>query len=161
MQKIIKDILDDCYADFSMPKPTRMESAFISVEEGLNIIEFNNQIQEIADSLNLDINTLKIGTEGVDVYSTDIARIGVFYDKEYPIPEKEYKRLLRGKFERLVWYRLYKELIAIGYKRESGDNYKFRKYKDTTVYDMYINKEFTKITDYYSLFFKKENTIKE
>ena len=144
-----------------MPKPTRIGSAFVPVEEGLDIVEFNSKLQEIADSLNLDINTLEIGLEDADASTTDSANIGVFYSKEYPIPEKEYKSIVRKKFERTVWYRLYNELTTIGYKRVASDSSKFKLYKDTTIYDMYLNKEYAKLTNYYSLFFKKENIIKE
>lgn len=47
-------------------------------------------------------------------------------------------------------------LTKNGYKRVGVNSINFKKYRDTTVYDMCINREFDRLHEYYSLFFEKK-----
>ena len=51
---------------------------------------------------------------------------------------------------------VYEALTKIGYKRVGVNSINFKEFKNTTVYDMYINKEFDRLYKYYSLFFEKK-----
>ena len=46
------------------------------------------------------------------------------------------------------------EKERLRYKRKSFDSRSLKLFKDTTVYDMYINKEFDRLVEYYSMYFR-------
>lgn len=51
---------------------------------------------------------------------------------------------------------VYELLIANGYKRVSVNSAEFKNFRDTTPYDMYMEKDFDRLVEYYSLYFKED-----
>lgn len=75
------------------------------------------------------------------------------WEIDIPTTEKERLEYRRKKFDNIIFPMLFKELTKLGYKRKGFDSGLFKPFKDTTVYDMYINKEFDRLVEYYGLYF--------
>lgn len=62
----------------------------------------------------------------------------------------------RKRFTTIAFRMVYDLLTTNGYKRVSYNTGLLKPFDNTTVYDMYINKEFDRLIDYYSLPFTKQ-----
>lgn len=72
-----------------------------------------------------------------------------------PTTEKDNLTFLRKQFVNYAWRAMYDLLLQNGYKRVGYNTGHLAQFDDTTVYDMYINKEFDRLEKYYSLPFVK------
>ena len=61
----------------------------------------------------------------------------------------------RKRFTDVAWKFVYESLIKNGYKRIGFNSALFKSFDDTTVYDMYIDKDFDRLVKYYSCFTKQ------
>jgi hypothetical protein len=78
------------------------------------------------------------------------------YDVDIPTTDKDKLKLKRSRFTNFAFRAVYDLLIVNGYKRVGYRSSLLKPFDDTTVYDMYINKEFDRLVEYYSLPFVKE-----
>jgi len=68
---------------------------------------------------------------------------------------KEFKlKIVKYKFETTVLSHVYNRLISNGYKRKGFNSSFLREFDNTTVFDMYINKQWSRLEKYYSLSFE-------
>lgn len=75
----------------------------------------------------------------IDVPTTDIDRVSY----------------LITRFNNGYFKYVYKILTNNGFKRISPWSYKLKEFNDTTIYHMYINKEFDRLEKYFSMYFEK------
>jgi len=78
------------------------------------------------------------------------------YDVDIPTTEKDKLKAKKDRFTNIAFRAVYDLLIANGYKRVGYRSGLLKPFDNTTVYDMYINKEFDRLVEYYSLPFVKE-----
>ncbi len=75
------------------------------------------------------------------------------WDIDVPTTDKDKLEFKRTKFTDISWKLVYDTLTKNGYTRISFSSELLIEFKDTTLYDMYINKEFDRIVKYYSFRF--------
>jgi hypothetical protein len=80
-------------------------------------------------------------------------QICLYYEIDVPTTKLEKVEFKRRVFSSIAFKKVYDILILNEYKRKGCDSSLFADYKDTTVYDMYITKDFDRLVKYYSLFF--------
>jgi hypothetical protein len=78
------------------------------------------------------------------------------YDVDIPTTDKDKLKAKRNWFTNIAFRAVYDLLLANGYKRVAYRSNLLKPFDSTTVYDMYINKEFDRLVEYYSLPFVKE-----
>ena len=72
---------------------------------------------------------------------------------DIPTTDVDKLKFKRKRFDDIAFRRIYDLLIKSGYKREGCSTALLKQFDDTTVYDMYINKNFDRLVKYYSLRF--------
>ena len=78
------------------------------------------------------------------------------WEIDIPTTDKDKLKFKRDKFSSIAFKLVYDLLIKNGYKRVGYSSSLLKQFDDTTVYDMYINKDFDRLVKYYSLPFVKE-----
>lgn len=76
---------------------------------------------------------------------------------DVPTTDKDKLQFRRKRFSDIAFRQVYDLLTKCGYKRTGYNTGLLAEFKDTTVYDMYVNKEFDRLVKYYSLPFIKES----
>ena len=69
--------------------------------------------------------------------------------------DKDKLKFRRKRFSTIAFKRVFDLLTTNGYKRVGFNSGLLRDYKDTTVYDMYMENDFDRLVKYYSLSFVK------
>jgi hypothetical protein len=87
---------------------------------------------------------------GYDAYNDFL----ICWDVDRQTTDDEKTAFKRSTFTRIAASTIQSVLFENNYKRIPFSNKFGKTFKDTTVYDMYINKEFDKLVDYYSEAFK-------
>ena len=77
------------------------------------------------------------------------------YEMNVQTTDKEKLAFKKRRFNNAVWSFVYKALTQNGYKRTGFNSYLLKEFDDTTVYDMYMAKDFDRLCKYYSLSFIK------
>ena len=74
------------------------------------------------------------------------------------VPTTETDKLIFAikRFDVVAFRHIYDKLTKSGYIRTPVDSKLLRPYLNTNMYDLYIEKDFDKIVEYYSLYFRKE-----
>jgi hypothetical protein len=75
---------------------------------------------------------------------------------DVPTTEKDNLNFNRKRFRSIAWNTLRPMLLENGYERIGFNSGLLKHFKDTTVYDMYIDKDFDRLVEWYSLSFKKK-----
>ena len=145
MKDLLIQALTDAFAHVEKQIPqTKKETKEISIEnvKPLDIVDFmkENGIPDDAYFV--------VGEEG---------QYGVFlsWDVEVPTTEADKLKFVKYKTDYVTWQYVYKLLTANGYKRIRYDASYFRKFGDTSIYKMFIEKDFDRLVEYYSGFFTK------
>ena len=115
----------------------------------LNIVQFmkDNDIPDTAWFGGKD--------NGYDGYS----EICLCYNVDIPTTEKDKLIYSKRRFTSIAFKLVYDLLLANGYIRVGYSTFFLKEFDDTTVYDMYIAKDFDRLVKYYSLPFKLIETI--
>ena len=74
---------------------------------------------------------------------------------EIPTTDQDKLKFKKKKFDSVAWNLVYKLFLENGYERTGYNTGLLKQFDDTTVYDMYIDKDFDRLFKYYSLRFKK------
>jgi hypothetical protein len=82
--------------------------------------------------------------------------ICLVYDVDIPTTDKDKLKSKKDRFTNIAFRAVHDSLILCGYKRVCYRSGLLKPFDNTTVYDMYINKEFDRLVEYYSLPFVKE-----
>jgi len=81
--------------------------------------------------------------------------VSLVWDIKVPTTEDDHQRFISKRFELYAWTKVYKTLISNGYDRVGCNSALFKEYDDTSIYKMYMEKDFDRIARYYSLRFKR------
>jgi hypothetical protein len=92
---------------------------------------------------------------GIDNGYGGYSDICLHWYTETKTSEKENINYCKKYFTDIAWHLVYNVLITNGYARKGYNTALLNQFGDTTVYDMYINKEFDRLETYYSLPFVK------
>jgi hypothetical protein len=84
----------------------------------------------------------------------DAGQLRLIWEVYVPLTDKDKLLHRKSRFTSVAFKLMYDYLTNNGYKRNSFNTARLREFKDTTVYDMYMNQEYDKLVDYYSLSFK-------
>jgi hypothetical protein len=79
----------------------------------------------------------------------------LYYYVDVKTTEKEKTDFIKNRFTSVAWKFVYDLLTNNGYKRVGFNSGLLKNFKDTTVYDMYIAKDFDRLVEYYSMPFQK------
>tara|TARA_R110000868_G_scaffold329984_1_gene590901 strand:+ start:317 stop:1129 length:813 start_codon:yes stop_codon:yes gene_type:complete len=82
--------------------------------------------------------------------------IVLYWEIDIPTTDKDKKAFKRKRFTDIAWKVVYDILMKNGYKRVGYNSGLLKQFDDTTVYDMFISKNFDRLVKYYSLPFVKE-----
>ena len=145
MKDLLIQALTDAFAHVEKQIPqTKTQRKEISIEnvKPLDIVDFMKE-NGIPD------DAYFVGPEE--------GQLGVFlsWDVEVPTTEADKLKFVKNKTDYVTWQYVYKLLTANGYKRIPYDSSYFRKFNDTTLYNMFIEKDFDRLVEYYSGFFGK------
>jgi len=145
MKDLLIQALTDAFAVFEKQIPkTKTETKEISIEnvKPLDIVDFMKE-NGIPD------DAYFVGPEE--------GQLGVFlsWDVQVPTTEADKVQFSKKQYRNVAWQYVYKSLTANGYKRIPYDSSYFRKFGDTTVYNMFHKKDFDLLVEYYSGFFTK------
>jgi hypothetical protein len=92
-------------------------------------------------------------------YNGDDGYTGEFflsYDIDIPTTNKDKLQYIKRTFNgSLAWRSVYDLLTQNGYKRNGYNTALLKEFDDTSVYDMYMKKDFDRLVKYYSLPFAK------
>ena len=152
MKDLIKIALINAFANLEMQIPqTKPKLIEINIQDvtPLNIVQFmkDNDIPDSAWFGGKD--------NGYDGFS----EICLCYNVDIPTTDKDKLIYCKRRFTSIAWHYVYDLLLANGYKRVGYNTLFLKEFKDTTVYDMYIAKDFDRLVKYYSLPFKLIETI--
>jgi len=147
MKDLILPILHDIHSKLEKNVPqTKKETVYVNIEsvKPQDIMKFmaDNNIPDYAE----------FGGKPNDDDAYD--EVCLCYDIDVPTNEKERLHARKGVFDR-AFFKINESLSANGYKRVPANSNFFTKFKNLTVYEMYISNDFDRIVEYYSHFFIK------
>ncbi len=96
---------------------------------------------------------------GKDNGNDGFSEICLCYTVDIPTTDKDKLTYCKRRFTDIAWRKVYDLLLANGYKRVGYSTFFLKEFDDTTVYDMYLAKDFDRLVKYYSLPFKLIETI--
>ena len=147
---IIKGLADaNIKANESIPLTKRkQEKVSINHVDPLTLDEFIKK-NNIPDNVSFDIINVK---GGYGEFTEPSLSWWVVIDTT----EEDKLEYLKKRFNAYAFPIIRDILRENGYKRIISASHCYRKYQDTTVYDMYVNKEFDRLVEYYSLSFERK-----
>jgi hypothetical protein len=145
---LITQALNDAYAKFEKTIPqTKKYPKFISIADvnPLDVAQFmkDNNVPNDATFGGVD--------NGYDAWGD----IGLCWDIDVPTTDKDKTEFRRRAFSTAAFKFVRDVLISNGYKRVGFNSGLLDQFKDTTVYDMYVNNDFDRLSIYYHLHFAK------
>lgn len=82
-------------------------------------------------------------------------RVLLLYNTRIQTTDKDKMIYRRKRFTSIAFQIVLKLLLENGYKRIGSNSGLYKQFDDTTVYDMYMNNEYDRLVNYYSLSFGK------
>ena len=148
MKNLIIKALDGAYVKLlrSIPQ-TKRETRYMS----LNDVSPQNTGNFMKDN-NIPDDAWYGGWDNGDDGYDDI---GLCWYVEVPTTDKDKLDYCNKAFERYAWKAIYDSFISEDYKRVGFNSSLLNDFKDTTIYGMYMDKDYDRLFDYYSLYFKK------
>lgn len=148
MKELIIKSLDEAFEKLAKIAPQAK-----NVNKQVNIKGLTlGQIQEIIKENNIPINATIEEIEDREKYE-----IGILWYVEKPTTNDDILEFMRKDTWRYAFKAIHKALTENGYKykRVGFGSQILAEFDCTTVYDMYINKDWERLVKYYSLQFKK------
>jgi len=151
MKNLIKEALRDCMSrvERTIPKH-KLKTVEVDLEaedvEPINLLKF---MEENNIPKNAYFSTNYCGTS----ISNYVAPV-LCYEINVDLTEKDKEDYRKRRFNRSSFKLVYNILTKNNYKRTPIEFKKLKKFK--TPYEMYIENDFDKLVEYYSLYFKKE-----
>lgn len=147
MKELIIQALNDAYPVFLKTVPlTKKVTEYVNIQDvkPLELPEFikNNNIPEDA--------WFGGKPNGYDAFD----EICLCYDIDVLTNEKEREKYKKEKFSSYAWHHVYSLLLANGYKRVVYNSRLLKEFDNTSVYQMYLDKDFDRLVRYYSLPFR-------
>ena len=148
MEELLKPALDAAFVKLDkVVSQTKNSFKYVDISD-VNILQF----QEFLTDNNIP-DTAWFSTCGEDG-PFEVNTPCLVYDVTVNKTKAEILRDRKARFTNVVWAMLYPLLTEKGYIRHF-DSSLLREFKDTAIYDMYVNGEFDRLVKYYSLRFKK------
>ena len=95
---------------------------------------------------------------GMDSSEVATGEIFLVYDIDMQTTLEEKRQYRINRFNKgWAWKKVHEALTNNGYKRTPVDTRLLKAFDDTSVYNMFISKEYDRLLKYYSLWFKKED----
>jgi hypothetical protein len=79
--------------------------------------------------------------------------VSLVWEIEVPTTASDKLKYKRQKFTQVAWVFVYNAFIKNGYKRVGFNTGQLKEFKDTSIYDMYMSRDFDRLVKYYSLSF--------
>lgn len=148
MKELLIQALDDAYEVLKIQVPqTKIEIKSISILDvnPIDILKFmkDNQIPNEAYFAGKD--------NGYDAWDD----ILLSWETNIPTTEQDKLKFKRRKFTQIAFKHVYDLLLNNGYRRVGYSSGSLNQFVDTTIYNMYMDREFDRIVKYYSLPFTK------
>lgn len=160
METLLKHALNTAFISLEKQVPqTKKKTETISIQ-GVN----PSQLLSFMKSNNVPNDAYFTGTDnGYDGWDD----IVLAWEVDVPTTEKEKLEYKNRRFHDIAFKSVYDLLTPNGYKRTSGQDrgrISYRKssyashimFDNKTVYEMYMDKDFNSLLEYYSMYFKKE-----
>lgn len=149
MKELLIQALDEAFVKLEKQVPqTKKQTKSISILDvkPLNLLEFMkaNNVPDDADFDGKD--------NGYDGWND----ILLSWSIDVPTTDKDKLDFKRRRFSDVAFKCVYDLLTKNGYKRNGYNTGLLKQFDDTTVYDMYMSKDFDRLVKYYSLPFKHE-----
>ncbi len=125
----------------------RVEYIDISDVNPLDLIKFMK-------TNNIPDNAYFSGRDNGDDGYSDIC---LCWDINILTTDNEQLKFKRDKFSNIAFTFVYDSLTKNGYKRVGFNTGLLKEFNDTTVYDMFVNKDFDRLVKYYLLSFKENS----
>lgn len=150
MKDIIIEALDNTFNSIIQKTPkTKMTTDSVSIED-VNPLD----IPTFMKDLNIPDDAYFDGTaNGYDGWIPGDIKLS--WDFEIPTTEADNKKFMEKRFSGVSSKNVYNILITNGYKRINGHSSRFLEFRDNSIYDMYLKKDFDKLVKFYSLVFTK------
>lgn len=149
MKDLIVKALDEAFVTLEKQVPqTKKEYVYVNISDvtPVNLLQY---MQE--NNIPLDAS---FAVEYEDSFIGNIMEPSLCYDIDVPTTDKDKLKFKKKRFTSIAWKYVYDSLLNNNYKREGYNTGLLKEFDNTTVYDMYINKEFDRLVKYYSLPFK-------
>jgi hypothetical protein len=148
MKNLIIEALDNAFESLIKNVPlTKKKTEYISILDvnPLELIKFmkDNNIPD-----NASFGGRDNGYDGWD----DICLV---WEVDEPTTETDKLKYKKKRFTSIAFQSVYQVLVNNNYKRVGYDSGSLKQFDDTTVYEMYIKKDFDRLVKYYSLPFAK------
>jgi len=127
---------------------TKKKTIYVNIGD-VNPIDILNFMEENSIPTTAEFGGKPNGYDAFD-------EICLVYDVDIPTTDKDKLIFKKDKFTNIAFRAVYNLLTVSGYKRVGYRSDLLKPFDCTTVYDMYINKEFDRLVEYYSLPFVKE-----
>lgn len=92
---------------------------------------------------------------GYDWYDEYDGNILLYWFVDVPYTKEDSEKFMDKRFPTVAFKMIYDTLTSNGYKRVGVNSSEFSKFRDFNKYEMYRNKQFDRLVEYYSLYFKK------
>lgn len=148
MKYLLISALSGC--EFNLPKPKVVKKVYnqIPIQSG-NVFELRDMVEELSTKTKTPVADIEVD------YSETMGCLVAYIPQEVDKTEEEIEKEKIAQFNRRAWTYVYEVLTKFGYKRTPCSTSKFKEFDDTTVFDMYKNKEYDRLVEYYSLRFKR------
>ena len=145
MEDLIIKALDDTIIKLDKITPTTKKKT-----KSISIIDVSPlDIPSFMKDNNIPNNAYFNGIDnGYDGWHTDIL---LSWDIDVPTTGDDKLKFRRNRFTTIAFKSVYDSLTSNGYKRVGYNSGLLRDFNDTTVYDMYLVKDFNRLVKYYSL----------
>jgi len=152
IKKAIKDILVP-YFNTAKVKTEKTVTKQFPISEGLTLSELNKEISAIAEKTGFDKDSFSI--ESYCDSSERCMGMVASIDIQEPLTEKEYRENLKKKVNNSTFPKIKKVVVdKKGLSRVSPYSSEFKKFDDTSVFDMLEKKDYDRLVQYYSLYFQ-------
>lgn len=146
MKDLITQALNNAFLVLEKQVPqTKLKAVYVNIDDvsPLNIVSFMKE-NNVPD-------TACFGGKpnGYDAFD----QVCLCYDVDIPTTDDDKLKFKRNRFSNIAWTKVYASLTQNGYKRVGFNSGLLKEFDDTTVYDMFINKDFDRLVKYYSLSF--------
>ena len=149
MIELIREVLSERLTTITNSISAYKVVTMIESVDCCNLDELTHRVNEIASKEGISPNSILISGNGND-YSLELT-----YDREVLKTDKDIQDDIKGLVNVSSFKKVYDKLTSSGYKRISSGSKAYEKFKDTSVYDMYINSQWELLEEYYSLSFDK------
>lgn len=153
MKELIIQALNDAFVMLEKRIPqTKVEIKYINIEDVKPC-----DISKFINDNNIPNNAYFGGKpNGYDAFS----EFCLCYEVNIPTTDKDKLKFNRKIFSDIAFKLVHDSLTNNGYKRRGYNSGLLKQFDDTTLYDMYIDKDFDRIVLYYSLPFVNKDDLK-